>query len=88
MGMLKRSAVQSPGETGLMKRVRESLIRQWPILAKLSNVFHLVMGHPPVMGHYFTIVKSKKIYNHQPTIAFNKLRFSSVVVLHLLIVYI
>ena len=45
------------------------------------------MGHPPVMGHYFNIVKSKKVYNHQPTIAFNKLRFNSVVVLHLLIVY-
>ena len=40
------------------------------------------------MGHYFNIVKSKKIDNHQPTIAFNKLRFSGVVVLHLLIVYI
>ena len=41
----------------------------------------------PVMGHYFNIVKSKKIYNHQSTIVIDKLRFSSLVVLHLLIVY-
>ena len=46
------------------------------------------MGQPPVMGHYFNIVKSKKIYNHQPTIVINQLRFSSLVVFHLLIVYI
>ena len=52
-----------------------------------DNVFDPVMGQPPVMGHYFNIVKSKKIYNHQPTIVINKLRFSSLVVLHLLIVY-
>ena len=46
------------------------------------------MGYPPVIGHYFTIVKRKKIYNHQLTIAFNQLRFTSLVLLHLLIVYI
>ena len=46
------------------------------------NVFHLVIGQPPVMGHYFNFVKSNKIYNHQPTIVFEKLRFSSSVVLH------
>ena len=52
-----------------------------------SNVFHLVMGDPPVMGHYFKIVKCKKICNNQPTIVFDELRFNSLVVLYLLIVY-
>ena len=52
-----------------------------------SNVLCLVMGHPLVMGHYFDILKSMKIYYHQLTIASKKLILRGLKVLHLLIMY-
>ena len=46
-----------------------------------SNVLCLVMGH------YFDILKSMKIYYHQLTIALKKLILRGLKVLHLLIMY-
>ena len=42
-------------------------------LSLSSNVLYLGMGHPLVMGHYFEILKSMKIDNHQPTFAMKNL---------------
>jgi len=45
------------------------------------------MGHPLVIGYYFDILKSMKIYYHQLTIALKKLMFRDLKVLHLVIMY-
>jgi len=39
------------------------------------NVLYLVMGHPLVMGQYFHMMKSNKIYNIQLAMYLKKLIF-------------
>ena len=58
-----------------------------PVARLQYNVFDPVLSQLQVISHHFNIVQYKHIYHNQSTIVIDNLRYTSVLVLHLPLVY-